>query len=302
MGQLLIIWSAVCSLLHPRATKGAKPHLYIFELNCPTPVCRHLSLTQADLASLVPSGVKETSVIYVWSLVILSFRSLFHAWSNQSATPMLKSLLVFSRSCAADTNGCLNLSQVAVSVWDGASVGALRHGKQGLDLLLSGHTLDPGHRGKIFGKKKARAEFVDLILAYDTVWHHRLTCKLLRLLPDRHMTNMIMELVRNRSFTFTTGMVQKTGYVTLRTACPRDLFLLLFYSTSTPKIYLTQSPKSMPMQMTWQMQPIVCRKRLECWRYALERRGMKVSRSKTKYLCINGGKDETVKMKETKEP
>ena len=27
--------------------------------------------------------------------------------------------------------------------------------------------------------------------------------------------------------------------------------------------------------------------RLECWRYALERRGMKVSRSKTKYLCIN---------------
>ena len=37
--------------------------------------------------------------------------------------------------------------------------------------------------------------------------------------------------------------------------------------------------------------------RLECWRYALERRGMKVSRSKTEYLCINGGNDdETVKM------
>ena len=28
--------------------------------------------------------------------------------------------------------------------------------------------------------------------------------------------------------------------------------------------------------------------RLESWRYALERRGMKVSRSKTEYLCING--------------
>ena len=27
--------------------------------------------------------------------------------------------------------------------------------------------------------------------------------------------------------------------------------------------------------------------RLESWKYALERRGMKVSRSKTKYLCIN---------------
>ena len=41
--------------------------------------------------------------------------------------------------------------------------------------------------------------------------------------------------------------------------------------------------------------------RLECWRYALERRGMKVSRSKTEYLCINGGNDkETVKMEDTK--
>ena len=42
---------------------------------------------------------------------------------------------------------------------------------------------------------------------------------------------------------------------------------------------------------------------LECWRYALERRGMKVSRSKTKYLCINRGNDkETVKMEDTKVP
>ena len=30
--------------------------------------------------------------------------------------------------------------------------------------------------------------------------------------------------------------------------------------------------------------------RLECWRYALEKRRVKVSRSKTEYLCINGRK------------
>ena len=43
-------------------------------------------------------------------------------------------------------------------------------------------------------------------------------------------------------------------------------------------------------------------RRLECWRYALERRGMKVSRSKIKYLCVNGGNDEeTVKMKAKKQ-
>ena len=44
-------------------------------------------------------------------------------------------------------------------------------------------------------------------------------------------------------------------------------------------------------------------RKLECWRYALERRGMKVSRSKIEYLCINGGNDkETVKMEDTKVP
>ena len=43
--------------------------------------------------------------------------------------------------------------------------------------------------------------------------------------------------------------------------------------------------------------------RLECWRYSLERRGIKVSRSKTEYLCINKGNDDkTVKMEDTKVP
>ena len=44
-------------------------------------------------------------------------------------------------------------------------------------------------------------------------------------------------------------------------------------------------------------------RRLESWKYALEKRGMKVSRTKTEYLCINGGNhDETVKIKDTKVP
>ena len=43
--------------------------------------------------------------------------------------------------------------------------------------------------------------------------------------------------------------------------------------------------------------------RLESWKYALERRGMKVNRSETEYLCINGENDnETVKMEDTKVP
>ena len=45
------------------------------------------------------------------------------------------------------------------------------------------------------------------------------------------------------------------------------------------------------------------KRRLECWRYALERREMKVSTSKTQHLCVNGGNDkETVKIDDTKVP
>ena len=44
-------------------------------------------------------------------------------------------------------------------------------------------------------------------------------------------------------------------------------------------------------------------RRLESWGYAFKRRGMKVSRSKTEYLCIHGrNDDETVKMEDTKVP
>ena len=45
------------------------------------------------------------------------------------------------------------------------------------------------------------------------------------------------------------------------------------------------------------------KQRLESWMYALERKGMKVSRSTTEYLCMNGGNDDkTVKMEDTKVP
>ena len=44
-------------------------------------------------------------------------------------------------------------------------------------------------------------------------------------------------------------------------------------------------------------------RRLECWKYALEKTGIKVSRSETKYLCLNKGNDDkTVKMEDTKVP
>ena len=74
-------------------------------------------------------------------------------------------------------------------------------------------------------KKKAGAVFVDLTAAYDIVWHHGLTCKLLRLLLDKHMVWMIMELVQNRSFTLTTGDIKQNRLRHLQNGLPQGLVL-----------------------------------------------------------------------------
>ena len=79
-------------------------------------------------------------------------------------------------------------------------------------------------------KKKAGAVFVDLTAAYDTVWHRGLTCKPLRLLPDKHMAQMIMELIRNRSFTLSIGDSKRSRLRRLRNGLPQGSVLapLLF--------------------------------------------------------------------------
>ena len=79
-------------------------------------------------------------------------------------------------------------------------------------------------------KKKADAVFIDLTAAYDTVWHCGLTCKLLRLLPNKHMVKMIMELVQNRSFTLTIGDSKESRLRRLKNGVPQRSVLapLLF--------------------------------------------------------------------------
>ena len=64
---------------------------------------------------------------------------------------------------------------------------------------------------------------VDLTAAYDTVWHHSLTCKMLRLLPDRHIVHMIIEMVGNRSLPLPPEMTKGADYDASSTAFHRDL-------------------------------------------------------------------------------
>ena len=79
-------------------------------------------------------------------------------------------------------------------------------------------------------KKKAGAVFVDLTAVYDTVWHRGLICKPLRLLPDIHMVQIIMELIPNRSFTLSIGDSKRSRLRRLRNGLPQGSVLapLLF--------------------------------------------------------------------------
>jgi len=90
-------------------------------------------------------------------------------------------------------------------------------------------------------EKKAGAVFVDLTAADDTVWHRGLTCKLLQLLPDRHMVHMIMEMVGNISFTLTTGNGKRSSRLRrLKNGVPQGCVLasLLF------NIYVSDLPNT----------------------------------------------------------
>ena len=92
--------------------------------------------------------------------------------------------------------------------------------------------------------KKVGAVFLDLTAAYDTVWHRGLTCKLLRLLPDRHMVRMIMELVSNRSFTLTSGDARRSRLRRLKNGVPQGSVLApLLFNVYTHDLPNTVSAK-----------------------------------------------------------
>ena len=72
-------WSAVCSEApHSQFDEGARPHLCMDEWNCPTPVRRRLSLTQAARGKPIPIGLAPVSGTKARSLEAFLQYSVFH--------------------------------------------------------------------------------------------------------------------------------------------------------------------------------------------------------------------------------
>ena len=159
------------------------------------------------------------------------------------------------------------------------------------------------------GQKELHCVFVDLEKAYDRVpqeelWYcmrkSRIVEKYVRLVQDMYEgseTVVRCAVGTTESFKVKVGLYQGS-------ALSPFLFAVIMDR-------LTDEVRREP---TWTMlfadDIVICEetreeveRRLESWKYALERRGMKVSRSKTEYFCINrGNDDETVKMEDTKVP
>ena len=91
---------------------------------------------------------------------------------------------------------------------------------------------------------KPSAVFVDLTAAYDTVWHRGLTCKLLRVLLDKHMIRIIMDLVQKRRFTLTSGDSKQSRLCCLKNGASQGSILAtLFCNICTYDLPSTLSRK-----------------------------------------------------------
>ena len=73
--------------------------------------------------------------------------------------------------------------------------------------------------------EKAGVVLLDLMAAYDTGWHRGLHLKLLQLIPDRHIVNFIMEMLRNRRFTLHTSDGQRSRPRRLKNGVPQGSVL-----------------------------------------------------------------------------
>ena len=159
------------------------------------------------------------------------------------------------------------------------------------------------------GQRELNCVFVDLEKAYDRVPQEELWyCMRKSEIVEKYMR--LVQDVYKESKTVVRCAVGTTESFKVKVGLHQESALGSFLFAVIMNRLTDEVRREPPWTMLFADDIVICKETreeveqsLDCWRYALERIGMKVSRSKTEYLCVNGGnKDETIKLEDTKVP
>ena len=156
------------------------------------------------------------------------------------------------------------------------------------------------------GQRELHCVFVDLEKAYDRVPKEELWyCMRKSGIVEKYV--QLVQDMCEESKTVVRCAVGTAESFNIKVGLHQGSVLSLFLFAVIMDRLTDEVRREPPWTMLFADDIVICEEtreveqRLESWRYALERRGIKVSKSKTEYLCVNGGNDdETVKMKDTK--
>ena len=159
------------------------------------------------------------------------------------------------------------------------------------------------------GQRELHCVFVDLEKAYDRVPREELWYSMRKSGIIKKYVQLVQNMYKG-SETVVRCAVGTTESFKVKVGLHQGLALSLFLFAVIMDRLTDDVRREPPWTMLFADDIVICKetreeveRRLESWKYALERRGMKVNRSKTKYFCINKGNDEeTVKMEDTKVP
>ena len=189
-------------------------------------------------------------------------------------------------------------------------------GKETTDAIFTLRILMEKYRE---GQRKLHCVFVDLEKAYDRVPREELWYSMRKSGIVKKYVRLVQDMYEE-SETVVRCAVGTTESFKVKVRLHQGSALSPFLFAVVMDRLTDEVRREPPRTMLFTDDIVICEEtreeveqRLESWRYALERRGMKVSRScyerrmkvsrsKTEYLCINGGNDKTVKMENTKMP
>ena len=159
------------------------------------------------------------------------------------------------------------------------------------------------------GPRELHCVFVDLKKAYNRVPQKELWYRMRK----SGIVEKYMQLVQDmyeESETVVRCAVGTTESFKVKVGLHQGSALSMFLFAVIMDRLTDKVRREPPWMMLFADDIVICKEtreeleqKLESWRYALVRQGMKVSRSKTEYLCIYGRNDnKTVKMDDTKVP